>query len=527
MQPWEQFQQAAPTQSAKQPWEQFGGQADANPGFLDRVGTDFNNRIQMGANAINDYKQGKQTALETGLQATGKGIAGFAGDLAGETAKGLFNTAIPESDPVRKVVGAGLDKVGNYIANSPVGVAGGEAINQYKDWAAAHPRASNNIDAVTDIGAAVPLAKPAVAIADNVGNIVKAMGEGSGVSTNIASLGAAPLLGKTLGESATDIKNAFIDKNNLLSGDQIKDIAGRSFNAADAAGGVLAPQETNSLISKVSNIGPQTTEGMSFAGNNAVTNTIADFKNLANKPLTLKGAAEIDQELGQRIESAVNPATGKTTAEGRVLSQMQQAFRQHLEDAGNSGALIGGPDGVDAWREGQKLWSASMRANDIERIINRANMTDNPATALRTGFKNLATNPARLRGYTADEVKAINYAANTGALTGALKFAGSRLISSVTGAAGGAAGGGVLGAAVGAGAGAAVGTPLRAAASALQEGRGNAVLEAIGNRADIQQAITPQNIPNPQQVTVAQISKMPPSQARQVLNALMKAKQKP
>jgi len=91
-------------------------------------------------------------------------------------------------------------------------------------------------------------------------------------------------------------------------------------------------------------------------------------------------------------------------------------------------------------KEGRRLWSKQARLRDIEKIITRAQMTQNPATSIQTGFRNLATNEKRMRGYSDQERFYINKAANGGPVVDILRVAGSRLNPIASGAVGGIGG---------------------------------------------------------------------------------------
>lgn len=197
----------------------------------------------------------------------------------------------------------------------------------------------------------------------------------------------------------------------------------------------------------------------------------------------------------QLLGNVVTDNTSKIDGANQDALKANVAIKA-IDDAVNSlGApqlSNGTPQAVEALNQARDLYSASSRMRDLQRIQDNAYMTDNPATAMRTGFKNLAKQVnASPRGWSQDEVDAINYAAHTGIVTGALKTMGSRLISGVAGAAGGAVGGGIPGAIAGAGVGEAVAFPLRAAANSLQANRGNAVINLVANRPAVKAALNP------------------------------------
>jgi len=446
---------------------------------------------------------GQQSAPESLFNIVGKGIAGGVNDAIGHG----INAIVP--DAAKQALAGGAQKIADAIDNTGAGQAVGNTAmagtQAYQGFAKNNPRVSNVLDSAGNLVGLTPLVEgigPAVngvarlsgAIADapDIGkSLPGALGDrSSAMSVNTALGGVPRAVGNVAGgvaDAGRDIANAAKGTDGILAAPHIMDISSRSFNAADDVGGVLAPNGVAPIVERMKQIAPQTQEGRAFAGENEITKTAQDFENLRGKPLSLAGAMEIDKDLGARIEQNLDPRTGKPNSIGNALLDMQHQFRDAIQSAGDSGHLIGGPDGVNAWREGQAVWAQGVRQGDIERMIAKANMTDNPQTALRTAFKNLASNPARMRGYSPESQAAIKYAGNTGILTGALKFGGSRIIGALTGAAEGA-GHGPLGAVIGAAAGGVAGAPLRAGATGLQMSRANAVLRSISDNPAIARA---------------------------------------
>ena len=122
-----------------------------------------------------------------------------------------------------------------------------------------------------------------------------------------------------------------------------------------------------------------------------------------------------------------------------------------------------------------------MKMSDLERIQTRADMTDNPATSVRTQIRTLLTNATKSRGYSDEERSALEDAASRGALGGALHVFGSRLVPLValaaeTGMHG--LGGGLIGAGVAH----VVAGRMRNAASSLAQSRLDNAMAILGKR---------------------------------------------
>lgn len=441
------------------------------PGFMNRAGSDILNRANEGADAIVAYKNGEQGLGQTGLQLVGKMGAGTIGDIIGEAAKSV----IPDS--VKNSFSSGAQKIADTIDNNipQVGDAALAGRNDYNQFAKNNPNAARSIESVGDIAnaglALNGLASPLNAAKDTLST----MGEGSGVSSNTALAG---------------IPKLFEGKEPQLQASNVKSMATDAYNYSDQNGGILKPQTVNEMVDKAKTFAPQSQDLSTFTGGKVTpSGEIAQmFENIRDKPLTLQGAQDIDKYLGNRAENEVNPATGAYTAEGQNIKDMQMTLRNTMRNAG-ANDIIGGKEGFDAYQKAVPLWAAGSKMGDIERILNNAELSDNPDTAIKAGFRSLAKNPTRLRGFDDDEVAAIKQAANSGIVGGALKIIGSKLMSGIVGTVAGGAGGGPLGAIAGFGAGEAAGVPLRAAANAIQRGRAANVSDLIANRPVVQDAV--------------------------------------
>lgn len=153
-----------------------------------------------------------------------------------------------------------------------------------------------------------------------------------------------------------------------------------------------------------------------------------------------------------------------------------------------SDLTAGDPKAIDLTKQANTMWSAGSQADTLQKILDKGENAAVPATSYKNGFNKLANSPA-INKYTPAEQEAIRYAAQTGIVTGALKIAGSRIMSGIAGS---SAGGipGFLAAE-------AASYPFRQAANALQAGRGQSAIEAIGNRPAVQDILNPTPAPSP------------------------------
>lgn len=250
--------------------------------------------------------------------------------------------------------------------------------------------------------------------------------------------------------------------------DEIKDMATQAYKTAEAKGGYLSDKFTNRFIDKTAEVLPQTEAGKIVAGENDVSKLVERLQGLKGRKLSLSEAQEIDETLGDIIDGMFE--SGRLTKQGKKVLDIQSEFRNMIDNA-SSMDIIGGREGFDALKEGRKLWSTSARMRDIEKIIARAEMTDNPATAIKTGFRTLSMNPKRMRGFSPEERKLIEKAAKSGIVSDGLRTFGSRLLPIITLGAGGGVGDAVL----------AKGAQMAShgAATKMQFGKANRVAEEI------------------------------------------------
>lgn len=422
------------------------------------------------------------------------------GDYASDVGKSVVARGIPEGLAATTVGGYGLNVVhgiselGRLAARGLYKKLEGEDYISYKPNPI--PTSSDVLNALVKQATGDTLYEPKTKPGE-FANTAAQFGTGAGVLGQSIKTGIrAGLVSEAAGQATrgTDweaparIAGALVGGGGLpsrtggetpqLSAQDVRSDASQLYKTAQEAGGVLSPETTNKWIDTAKNILPQTEGGKAVLGETAASKLAGRLEVLRDKPLDLQTAQEIDSSLGELASEQVHPTTGKLNAQGTKISEIQRSLRDTIENA-SSEDIAGGKQGFDTWKDARSVWAKSARMAEIEKIINKADGADNPTTILKNGFRTLANNPSRLRGFSEDEMASIKEAAKTGVLGSALKFAGSRLISSVVGGIAGAAGGGPLGSAAGAIAGGLVGTPARAAAEALQRQRANRVLNTI------------------------------------------------
>ena len=258
---------------------------------------------------------------------------------------------------------------------------------------------------------------------------------------------------------------------------EAKQMASDYYAAANQAGGTLSPAFTNRWIDAASKIGPQTEAGKIVSGTNPMSALTERLQQLRDQPLTLKEVQDIDEGLGNLIDSE-HDVTGLSKV-GKNLLNVQSTLRNMIAGAGPAD-VTGGTAGFDALNQGRAAWSQAMKMSDLERIQTRAAMMDQPATGFKTGIRTLLNNPSRVRGYSPDEIAALKDAQNRGVIGQALHVLGSRLLPLVGAALGHeGGGGGLIGSAIGGAAGHVASSVARNAAEALQAARMQNAMDTV------------------------------------------------
>lgn len=423
------------------------------PSFIGGVKEAYSNRMSNAGNIAEAYGRDEQTKPETYGQIVGQSLA-LGGDVTGEALKsaGRGLSALTP-DAIENPLKQGVQFVSKAALNTPQGQAALSALNLgkmgYSKLEEISPRTTRNIEAAANIGLAVPV--------------------GKGLS----------VVGNKVTKTAKDIIPAPAP---IYSSAEIKDLSSQLYKQVETAGGSLKPEARDILISKVEKAADIGGERLT-SGKTIFEDMLDTLSKKKGQALTLEGVQKLDSELTGLIQKE-RTITG-ITPEGLKLQNLQDDFRDVIRNP-SEGLVVGGREGFDALQQATKQWSVGKKLEEIENILEYAKKTDNPATSIKAQFRTLSKNKKRMAGYTPDERKFINKAAESSKFADFLRTtAGSRLIGSMIGSTGGAFGGGVMGAIVGAGVGAAVSGSARKGAEILQKGRVKKLQKAVSKRADI------------------------------------------
>lgn len=358
---------------------------------------------------------GEQSDLETVAQAGLSTTAGTAfdiiGEIGGEAVKNIYRL-LPDS--VEGVISEG----GENLLETKVGQTGLKALESgvkaWENFKEEHPRAARNIEAVT----------LAVGGYTNVG--------GKSV------MGVTKDVTKTSSEALTKAAKSFKEgakKGDILNSEQMRDLASKAYDEVKELGEVLpADQIRGSYIEALEKFKPS--PEVDGVANKDINKLLKQAKLREGEELDFDALQQLDELLTEKISKRYRQGLDKT---GGKLMEVQDALRESVAKTETGGKLS----------EARKLWAASKKLEDIEKIMQRASNSDNKAAALKKGFEALANNNKRMRGYSPEERKLIEKAAKSGKVSNALRrIVGNRFISIGFGA----AMGGSAGAAVGLGA---------------------------------------------------------------------------
>ena len=273
--------------------------------------------------------------------------------------------------------------------------------------------ALKNIAAGAGIGTATSPVLQEKGQEGNQGEFAKQKAIQLGVGGALGAGGA--VLGKTIGalrRPSTAIKTS----------SQIKDLASQAFQLADEQGARIQPQETNSLIDRLGSLGSKSDLGKALNTSGKaefVQETLNKFK---DKNLSFKDVEELDKELTSIITDSFKE--GRVSADGYKVQKIQDELRDWVDNLNFSG---NDKQGLQTLKTARSLYSQSMKLRDIESILQRADSMEQPATAIKTGFRQLLNNPKRLRGYTDKEKALIKKASQSGNVLDVVRSLGSRL----------------------------------------------------------------------------------------------------
>lgn len=424
-QPWEQFQS---TQIARQPWEQFGGATADQPGFIDNVKSDINNRMQQGNAAADQYVAGKITLPEMMLASTGKVVAGSVNDIAGE----VINAITPNF--IKNGFASGAQTTADALDNTKTGQAVGNnlmsAKNAYQGFMQSNPRTALALESAGNIANTIGLAKGVGSAAQTAGDLVSSGAKGA--------QGLADMYAAKYPEGTAPLDPLEMKVNVPISADMVRNAGSNAYKAVADSGTTFSPVVTDKALDVIENAKQKPLFGGKVLTQEQaeINSALSDYAGAKGQPMTMEDLQGLDSTLGDKAAQAY--VSGKSN-KGRIISGVQDKIRQIVQpgNISSSDVIAGSPEGANILTgHAIPLWSTQAKMQDIEKIIDRANAMDNPSTAMKTGFRNLMLNKGKMAQFSPEIQNLVTKAATTGKVDDLLGIVGSRL-NAIAGMAGG------------------------------------------------------------------------------------------
>lgn len=283
-----------------------------------------------------------------------------------------------------------------------------------------------------------------------------------------------------LGAIGSAVKNT-VAKPAIKTSEELFAKARPLYEKAKEVGGILKPEARDRFLDTVNRIGAEHPEAKALAGkDNPLALATEALEQFRGQPMTFEAAQDVDQTLTNLINKPSNWNMGKPTSDAHDLMRVQDALRDMIDNP-SPDDLIGGANGFAISKQARAEWAKGSRAREIEAIIERANMKEQPATSLRNGFGNLINNKKRFNAFSKEEQAAIRKAADTGIVGNLFRAGGSGLVPYIASGIGthiGGAPGAIVGGAVGYG----LQQASKKVGVGLQMGRANAAARVVSNR---------------------------------------------
>ena len=211
----------------------------------------------------------------------------------------------------------------------------------------------------------------------------------------------------------------------------IKAQASQLYKQIDDAGVVIKADPYNNFVNNVkSTIGVKVRE----ARNPKIVDVFKELDEARDAPITLQKMQDLRSSI-----SELKMASEKSDRNfsGKIVEQLDE-FVESLDATKLVAPVKGDLEAIKLVPQARNLWKQSRKSELLDEIYKNAGIrASDPfddvafSTKLRSEFKNLATNKNKLRGFSAEEVKAIEDAAKGGKIENALRAFGRPLQGSI------------------------------------------------------------------------------------------------
>lgn len=388
--PWEKYSTPQPQAAASGPWSKYAQPAEAEaPGYLQNVGSALK---KLGI-----------TALSEGSRSPMSLVAGL-----GENAAQVISGA---TAPIPAAVESAL---------GGAGVPGMESYSRARDKHIFTP--------TTQFGQA--LSGATGAILSPVGEAIGAVKRG--VAAGGEAIGLSPGDAEQMSEAGVDIGLMAAPAARLPKGAraakaaappttaELGQMAGAAYKRAESAGIVVSPQSFSGMKMKMLDMLEK--EGIDPTLH---PKTTAALKRVAETD----GAVSLEKmETLRRI--ANDARASMDPADSRLASKVVDEIDDFVEGLTDRDVAAGDASQAAALKEARNLYSRKKKAEEIDRLMERAELSapnfsaSGLENAVRAEFRALAKNEGRMRRFTPEEQAAIKHVAQGGPIENGLRMFG-------------------------------------------------------------------------------------------------------
>jgi hypothetical protein len=255
-----------------------------------------------------------------------------------------------------------------------------------------------------------------------------------------------------------------------------------AFRAAREKGVVLNSDAAMPLIDEIAKV--QTLHKRFTPDANALVDDI--LADLSQGKVPLDALEDLHRSAGMAVNKnrIANPQDAAAAGEiGRKIDE----YLMNLPDEAIASASGAADEAVAAFREGRALWKSFRNSERLQEIVDNAALADNPALAIKRGFRSILTNKNKRATYSKAELQVMQQVlrdTQAGSWVQRLIGYGTGLSRQVAGTAAGYGLGGPIGAALGSAAATKLGSMAKDAASdaALAAGERAARFSATGGQ---------------------------------------------
>jgi len=212
-----------------------------------------------------------------------------------------------------------------------------------------------------------------------------------------------------------------------------KEIASLYYKAGDRLGAQMSPSFSNDVLDIAGKVGPQSLGEKLTIGSNDLTDMLQRWEQFRDKPMSFQDIQGMDESLGKLISK--NYSSDPGTA--RDLMNLQSQLRARVLNVSPNDLTAGSPAAFYALQQGRAAYSQAMKMADLEEIGRRAQVVGtaggNEDAAIKSQLVSLLKDQAKTRGYSDDEMAAVQDATKSGALNKLKGIVGSKLLGAVAG----------------------------------------------------------------------------------------------